>query len=148
MKVIFLKDVSRVGKKHDIKEVNDGYAVNFLFPRKFAVMATAQSLAELERNKKEVSIRREVQEGLLIKNLEELKGIIIIMKGKANDKGHLFSAIRKKELAELIQKEKHIEIDEDFIVLDKPVKEIGEFEIPVVIKGKKSFFKLKVEAEK
>ena len=78
MKVIFLKDVSRVGKKHDIKEVNDGYAVNFLFPRKFAVMATAQSLAELERNKKEVSIRREVQEGLLIKNLEELKGIIII----------------------------------------------------------------------
>ena len=70
------------------------------------------------------------------------------MKGKANDKGHLFSAIRKKELVELIQKEKHIEIDEDFIVLDKPVKEIGEFEIPVVIKGKKSFFKLKVEAEK
>jgi large subunit ribosomal protein L9 len=153
MKVIFLKDVPRVGKKHDIKEVHDGYAVNFLFPRKFAMSATAQNLAELERSKKEVSIKREVQEGLLVKNLEEIKNIIIIIKGKANEKGHLFSAIHKKELIEAIQKEKHIEIDEEFIMLEKPVKEVGEFEIPVVIpapskagKGKKSFFKLKVEA--
>jgi large subunit ribosomal protein L9 len=111
------------------------------------MMATAQNIAELERNKKEVSIKREVQEGLLIKNLEEIKGIMVVLHGKANEKGHLFSAIHKKELAEVIQKEKHAEIDEDFIVLEKPIKEVGEFEIPVVIKGKKSFFKLKVEAQ-
>ena len=54
MKVIFLKDVSRVGKKNDIKEVHDGYAINFLFPKKLAISATVQNLAELERNKKEV----------------------------------------------------------------------------------------------
>lgn len=152
MKVIFLKDAPRVGKKYDVKEVHDGYAVNFLFPRKFAVMATAQNLRELERNKKEVIIKREVQEELLARNLEEIKNITITIKGKANEKGHLFSAIHKKELVEAIQKEKHIEIDEDFIVLEKPIKEIGEFEIPVEIsakggsasggKNKKSFFKL------
>ncbi|MEI8270473.1 MAG: 50S ribosomal protein L9 [bacterium] len=147
MKVIFLKDVPRVAKRHDIKEISDGYAVNFLFPRGLAKMANIQNLAELERNQKEVSIKREVQEGLLLKNLEEIKGIVLTMKGKANEKGHLFSAIHKKELVEAIQKEKHVEIDEDFIVLDKPVKEIGDFEIPVVIKGKHSFFKLKVLAE-
>ena len=145
MKVIFLKDVPRVGKKNDIKEVHDGYAVNFLFPKKLAISATVQNLAELERNKKEVSIKREVQGELLIKNLEEIKNITIIIKGKANEKGHLFSAIHKKELVEAIQKEKHVEIDENFMELEKPIKEIGEFEIPVIIKSKKSFFKLVVE---
>ena len=57
----------------------------------------------------------------------------------------MFSAIHKKELVEAIQKEKHVEISEDFIFLEKPIKEIGEFEIPVIIKNKKSFFKLKIE---
>lgn len=145
MKVIFLKDVSRVGKKNDIKEVHDGYAINFLFPKKLAISATVQNLAELERNKKEVSIKREVQGELLMKNLEEIKNVTITIKGKANEKGHLFSAIHKKELVQAIQKEKHVEIDEDFMELEKPIKEIGEFEIPVIIKGKKSFFKLVVE---
>ena len=146
MKVIFLKDVPRVGKKYDVKEVHDGYAVNFLFPRKLAMMATIQNLAELERNKKEIVVEREVQEGLLIKNLGEIKNVTITMKGKANDKGHLFSAIHKKELVEILKNEKHIDIGEEFIDLPKPVKEVGEFEIPVVIKNKKSFFKLIVEA--
>jgi large subunit ribosomal protein L9 len=146
MKVIFLKDVPRVGKKYDVKEVHDGYAVNFLFPKKFAMMATIQNLAELERNKKEIVVEREVQEELLMKNLGEIKNVTITMKGKANDKGHLFSAIHKKELVEALKNEKHIDIGEEFIDLPKPVKEIGEFEIPVVIKGKKSFFKLIVEA--
>ncbi len=145
MKVIFLKDVPRVGKRNDVKEISDGYAVNFLFPRKLAVMATPQNLSVLERSQKEVTIKREVQEGLLIKNLEEIKGIVLTIKSKANEKGSLFQAIHKKELVAAIQKEKHVEIDEDFIVLEKPVKEIGEFEIPVLIKGKKSFFKLIVE---
>ena len=53
MKVIFLKDVPRVGKRNDIKEVNDGYAVNFLFPRKLAEMATPSAINELEKRKKE-----------------------------------------------------------------------------------------------
>ena len=48
MKVIFLQDVPRVGKRHDIKEVNDGYAMNFLFPRKLAELATSKAIAELE----------------------------------------------------------------------------------------------------
>jgi large subunit ribosomal protein L9 len=145
MKVIFLKDVPRVAKKYDVKTVNDGYAINFLFSNKLAMMATIENLAKLERMKKEVSIKKEVQEELLVKNLEEIKNITIIIKEKANEKGHLFSAIHKKELKEIIQKEKHIEIDENFIILEKPIKEIGEFEIPVEIKNKKSFFKLIIE---
>ena len=145
MKVIFLKDVPRVRKRHDIKEVPDGYAMNFLIPRGLAQTATPKAVAELELRKKEVVIEREVQETLLLKNLEEIKGKIVMMKSKANDKGHLFSAIHKKEIIEELKRQQNANIDEDFIVLEKPIKEIGEFEIPIEVKHQKSFFKLVVE---
>ena len=145
MKVIFLKDVPRVGKRHDIKEINDGYANNFLFPRGLAKVATTQALLELEKSKKEFVIKKEIQEDLLQKSLDAIKGKIIIMKMKADDKGHLFSSIHKKDLVELMKKDHKTEINEDFIVLEKPIKEIGEFEISIEIKNKKSFFILKVE---
>ena len=145
MKVIFLKDVQRVGKKYDIKEVNDGYALNFLFPNKLAEMATTKTMADLEKRQKEIIVEREIQEGLLIKNLEEIKGKTITMRGKANDKGSLFSSIHKKEIKEELEKEHKIEIGEEFIILEKPIKEVGEFEIPIEIKHKKSSFKLVVE---
>jgi len=145
MKVIFLKDVQRVGKKYDIKEVNDGYALNFLFPNKLAEMATTKAITDLEKRQKEIVVEREVQEGLLLKNLEEIKNKVITIKGKANDKGSLFSAIHKKEIKEELEKNHKIEIGEEFIILEKPIKEIGEFEIPIEIKHKKSSFKLVVE---
>lgn len=145
MKVIFLKDVPRVGKKHDIKDMNDGYAVNFLFPRKLAEIATLKAIAQLEKNKKEILVEREIQEELLVKNLEEIKGKLIVIKGKTNEKGSLFSAIHKKEIIEAMKKEHRAEVNEEFLMLEKPIKEIGDFEIPIEIRGKKSFFKLKVE---
>ncbi len=145
MRVIFLSDVPRVGKRHDIKEISDGYATNFLLPRKLAVMATPKAVAELELRKKEIAIEREVQESLLLKNLEAIKDRVITIKGKANDKGHLFSSIHKKEIIEAMKGQNHADIGEEFIVLEKPIKEAGEHEIPISIKGKKSSFKLVVE---
>ena len=145
MKVIFLQDVPRVGKKYDVKEVNDGYAVNFLLPSKLAIKATPQAVAELEMRKKEIVLEKEVQESLLLKNLEEIRGKAITIKGKANELGHLFSAIHKKEIIEEMKKQQHADIGEEFIVLEKPIKAIGEFEIPISIRDKKSSFKLIVE---
>jgi len=145
MKVIFLKDVPRVGKKHDVKDVNDGYAVNFLFPHKLAEAATIKTLADLEKRKKEILIEKEIQEELLEKNLEKIKGKVITIKSKANEKGNLFSAIHKKEIIEAMKREHRVEIDEEFIILAKPIKETGDFEIPVEIKDKKTLFKLVVE---
>ncbi len=145
MKVIFLADVPRVGKRHDIKEINDGYAVNFLFPRKLAEPATASAVSNLERRKQNIEIEKEVQDDLLMKNLEEIKGKVVHIKSKANDKGSLFKSVQKKEIVEAMHREHHAEISEDFIVLDKPIKESGEFEIPISIKGKKSSFKLVIE---
>ena len=145
MKVIFLKDVPRVGKRNDIKEVNDGYAVNFLFPRKLAEMATPSAINEFEKRKKEVVIVREIQESLLDKHLAEVKDKIITIKAKTDPKGHLFSAIHKKEIAGELMKQYKAEISEEFMILEKPIKELGEFEIPIKIKNKTSSFKLIVE---
>ncbi len=145
MKVIFLQDVPRVGRKYDIKEVNDGYGINFLFPKKWAMLATPKAIEEIERRKKEIVIEREVQDDLLNKNLEEIKDKVITLHAKADEKGHLFSAIHPKMIVEAMNKEAHAQIDEKFIVLEKQIKEIGEFDIPIVIRNKKSSFKLKVE---
>lgn len=146
MKVIFLKDVPRVGKRHDIKEVNDGYAMNMLFPRKLAEMATPKAIADLEMRMKNLEVEREVQEDLLEKNLEEMKGKVLTVSAKTDEKGHLFKGIHSKELSDEMKKQHHADISPEFIVLDKPIKETGEFTIPIEIKGKKSFFKLVIQA--
>ena len=135
----------RVGKRHEIKEMNDGYVMNFLIPRKLAELATPSAIASLEKRKKNIEIEREVQTDLLMKNLEEIKGKKITIKGKANEKGSLFKSIHVKDIVAEMKKQNHADIAEEFIVLEKPIKEIGEFEIPISIKGKKSSFKLVVE---
>ena len=145
MKVIFLQDVQRVGKRYEIKDVNDGYALNFLFPKKLAEAATQKAIAELDKRKKEIIIEREVREELLLKNLENIRGKIVTITTKADEKGHLFSGIHKKEIAEAAMREHIAQISEELIMLDKPIKEIGEFDIPVEVKGKKSSFRLIVE---
>lgn len=145
MKVIFLHDVPRVGKKYDVKDISDGYATNFLLPKKLAELATPKSIAELEKRKKNIEIEREVQDNLLLKNLEAIKGKIITINAKADDKGHLFSKIHTKEIVEAMKAQNHADIGEEFIILEKPIKEAGEHEIQISIKGKKSSFKLVVE---
>jgi large subunit ribosomal protein L9 len=145
MKVIFLKDVPRVGKKQDIKDISDGYAVNFLLPRKLAELATPKAIALLEKRKKNIEIEREVQTDLLMKNLEEIKGKVVTIKGKSNEKGSLFSAIHKAEIIKELKSQHNADISEEFIILEKPIKELGEHEIPISIKGKESSFKVMVE---
>src|SRR3989344_1393166 len=140
MRVIFLQDVPRVGKRYDIKEVNDGYAINFLLPRKLAEPATPKAVAELEKRKKNIEIEREVQESLLLKNLEAIKGKAITIKAKADEKGHLFAQIHKQQIIDSMKEQNHADIGEKFIILDKPIKEIGEHEIAISIKNKKSSF--------
>ncbi len=144
MKVIFLKDVPRVGKRNEVKVVNDGYANNFLLPNKLAILATPQAIKNLELKQKAIVVEKEIEENLLIRNLKELEGKVIHLSGKANDKGHLFSSVHKKEIIEALKSEHHIDIKEDIIILDKPIKELGEIKVPIEIKGKKSFLSLEI----
>ncbi len=147
MKVIFLQDVPRIGKRHDVKEVNGGYATNFLFPRKLAVVATPKALEELKKKENEIQIERQVRDDLLLKNLAEIKGKTITIKAKTDEKGHLFSAIKAHQIVEEMARTHSAQIDEKFIVLEKPIKQVGEFEVQISINGKSSSFQLVVEKE-
>ncbi|MCF7833943.1 MAG: 50S ribosomal protein L9 [Candidatus Pacebacteria bacterium] len=147
MKVIFLQDVPRVGKKYDVKEVNDGYATNFLFPRKLAERATPEATNKINQKKQEISIRKEIKDELLDKYLEDIKGKVVEIKAKADEKGHLFSGIHKKEIIEALTKKYRAEIDEDYLVLEKPLKEVGEFDVEVKVKSKSATLKVVVVGE-
>ncbi len=145
MKVIFLKDVPRVGKKYDIKDVADGYAMNSLIPRKLVEIATPKSIAELAKRKQNIEIEREVQTDLLMKNLEEIKGKVLHLKVKADDKGHLFKGVNAADIVAGMKTEHHADISPEFIMLEKPIKEVGEHEIQIEIQKQKSSFKLVIE---
>lgn len=145
MKVIFLRDVPKVGKKHETKEVPDGYGRNFLLKRGLAEIATTGAIKRVEEIKKNVEVGKKIQEDLLIKNLEDLGGITITLKEKANEEGHLFAGIHKEEIISEIKKETRLDMSPEFIELDKPIKKTGEFDINVSVRGKKAKFKLIVE---
>lgn len=142
MKVIFLKDVPRVGKRNDVKDVNDGYAINFLIPKKLAELATVKSVNALEQKNKEIILERTMAEQAIIKIMNQIKDKEVTIKGKANEIGHLFSAVHKKEIVEALKREHKIDINEDFLDLEKPLKETGEFEIFVKVKDRKTTFKV------
>ena len=98
MKIILLKDVPKVGKKHETKEVPDGYGRNFLLKRGLAEIATASAIKRVEEIKKTAAVEKKIQEDLLMKNLEDLNDITITLKEKANEEGHLFAGIHKEEI--------------------------------------------------
>ncbi|HEY4511665.1 MAG TPA: 50S ribosomal protein L9 [Candidatus Paceibacterota bacterium] len=148
MKVILLKDVPKVGKKYEIKAIADGHALNFLIPRGLAEAATANNLKKLETLKATDATEKKVQADLLAKNLKSLEGVVVEITGKANEKGHLFASIHTDTIVAELMKQKHLSLPTEFIKIAKPIKEIGDHEIPVLINDKKASFILKVTATK
>ncbi|KND47885.1 MAG: ribosomal protein L9 [Parcubacteria bacterium C7867-006] len=146
MKVIFLKDVQSVGRKYDIKNVADGYALNMLLPKKLVEIATPQAIKKIEEMKANDLTQKRIQEELLQKNLEAINSIVVTIKGKANEKGHLFAGITKEMLISEIQKVSRLNIDPELIVLPKPIKEVGEHKITIQAGNKKAELTLVVES--
>lgn len=147
MKVIFLKDVSKVGKKYDVKDVSSGYALNFLIPKGLVKVATTEGVAKIETLKKGLEADRKVQENLLEKSLNSIEGKEVELKQKVNEKGHLFGSIHKEQLAELISSSLGVNIDPSFVVLEKPIKEAGVHEVEVKVNGKTAKLKINIIAE-
>jgi len=148
MKVILLQDVPKIGKKFEIKNVSDGYAANFLFPRGLAERASATTEARAVTEQKARAEEQKIQADLLAKNIESLKDIRIEIAAKANDKGNLFKGIHKDEILKALKKQAHIDLPEDAIVLDEPVKQAGEHTIPAVMGDRSGAFTLVVTGAK
>lgn len=136
MKVILLKDVKGTGKKNEVKEVSDGYARNFLLPKKLAVPADNTNMKELnEKNKsKENKAQKEYEAAVeLGKRMEELN---VVIYSKSGDGGRLFGSITSKDIAEQIKKQHNIEVDKRKITLDEPIRVLGSRFVDIKIHQK------------
>ena len=147
MKVIFLKDVPKVGRKYEVKNMADGYALNLLIPKGLAIAATADALKRIELIKSRDEGERRVHEELLLKNMKELDGVTITMTERANEKGHLFAGVHKAEIIPAIEAQTRLQIAPEFLVLDKPIKETGEHKVEVKIKDKSVKFTLVIKGK-
>ena len=148
MKIILLQNIPRVGQKYDIKDVANGYGRNFLVPKGLAKLATKRAIENVGVLKVKHDGEMKIKNNLLAKNLEDLNGVEVVMQEKANDKGHLFAGIHKEEILPPLKKQTHLEIGAEHIVLEHPIKEIGEHEINVKVEDKTATFKLIVEQKK
>ena len=147
MKVILLKDVKKIGKKYEVKNVADGFALNMLIPNGLAIPATPGNVNMVETKKKGDALENAKTEAELQKALNEIKGISIDIAGKVNDKGHLFAGIHKTEIIEAVKKQKGVNIAEEHLLLEKPIKEVGEHAITVKVGDREAVFKLNIKPE-
>ncbi len=147
MKVLLLKDVKGIGRAHEQVETKDGFALNFLIPQKLAISATPSEVGKAEFRLKQVVEQQEVDMKLLEQNLISLAEAHIVINKKVNEKGHLYDAVSVPEIIQATKEQTHIDLPEDSIKLEKPIKEIGTFKIPISLKETFGAFSITIEAE-
>ena len=130
MKVILLQDVKKVGKKGDVVDISDGYARNFLFPRKLAEEANNNNMHILNTKKENERKKKLAEIEAAQKLASELKGKEIKIEAKSGNGGRLFGAITSKDVAELINKQFKLSVDKKKIVMDT-IKVAGSYDIEI-----------------
>ena len=125
MKVILTQDVKSQGKKGQLVEVSDGYARNFLLPKKLAVIATAENLNTMKQQEK----ARKAQEAAEKAEAKKLEGLTVKIAAKAGEGGRLFGAVTAKEVSEALSQQHGVNIAKTKLVLDEPIKACGGYQI-------------------
>ena len=131
MEIVLLEDVNALGKKGQIVTVNDGYARNFILPKKLGVEATSKNLNDLKLKKaNDAKLAAEILAAAkeLAAKLDESKVTLSI---KAGEGGRAFGSVSNKEISKAITDQLGLEIDKKKIVLNDPIKSIGSFEVPI-----------------
>ena len=137
MRVILIKDVARLGRRSEVKEVPSGHALNFLIPRKLAIVATSTNMKRLEEEVKKRDTQAESSQKSFEEALLKLGNMNVVLQARANEKGHLFKGVGAHDIAEhLIANGFAITVDD--IALPQPIKSIGVHEVNLMrgeIKG-------------
>lgn len=131
MKVILLQDVPGTGKKNQIINVSDGFARNYLFPRKWAREATPQAVADVERRNeleraKEAAKRQEAED-----LARQLKEKVIALEAKGGEKGRLYGSVTSQEIADALYKQHDIQLDKRKIELSEPIRTAGDSQVTI-----------------
>ena len=131
MKVILTQDIKGVGKKDEIINANDGYARNFLLPRKMAVEANSQNMSLLQGRKDSSNFKKEQEKENALMIQEKLSKIMLKVKVKAGGNGKIFGSITSKEIATELKNQYNLDIDKKKILLKDSIKELGVFNIEI-----------------
>ena len=146
MKIVLLKDLHKVGRKYDIVEVADGYALNSLIPARAAEAATDAVINKYSKLRDlEFASRKAVEEEVLAK-MDMLSGKVFEIHAKANEQGHLFAAIHKDEIVAAIKDAAGITLDASYLQLDAALKQVGTFEIPLHVRDVEKSLTVEIKA--
>ena len=131
MKVILLQDVKSLGKEGDVVDVSDGYARNFVIPKKLGVEAN-------DKNKNDLKLTQQRQAKEAAEKLAEaqklardLEQVTVVVRMKAGEGGRVFGSVSAKEIAQEAKKQFNLDLDKKKIQLSDPIKSFGSFEIPI-----------------
>ena len=131
MKVILLEDVKALGKKGEIVNVNDGYARNFIFPKKLGLEATAKNLNDLKLQK--ANAEKVAQQNLEAAQAfaKELETKEVILTLKTGEGGRIFGSVSTKEIAEAAKKQLNLDLDKKKMQLTEPIRHLGVTQVPI-----------------
>ena len=129
MKVILLQDVKGQGKKGQLIDVSDGYARNFLLPRKLAQEATADNVNTMKMNDKALQEKRQKEREQAVALEKVLKAMTLTVTAKGGGAGRLFGSVTNAEIADALAKQHKIELDKRKIVLKEPIKNVGTYTV-------------------
>lgn len=133
MKVILQADVKGTGKKGQVFEVADGYARNFLLPKKLAVPATTGNVLDISHKKELEEGRKGREKEAAVALADKLSALLIEVKTKTGEGGRLFGSVTSKEIADGLKKQHGVEVDKRKIDIKEPIKALGDYEVHVKI---------------
>ena len=129
MKVILTQDVRGQGKRGQMIEVSDGYARNFLLPRKLAQEATADNINTMRMNDKATQERQAKERAEALELRNRMKDMTVVVTAKGGGAGRLFGSVTNTEVSEALAKQADIQLDKRKIVLDEPIKSVGIYTV-------------------
>ncbi len=130
MKVFLLKDIENVGLAHEIVKVSEGYATNFLLPKKLAVKVTPENESSYAQKVRVIEHRKEVVSSKTSMLAEKIKNLKLTLKKKLHDNGKLYGAVNPLEIVELLSIE-GVSVSKSQILIDKSIKERGIFDVTI-----------------
>ena len=129
MKVILLQDVKGKGKKGQMIEVSDGYARNYMLPRKIAVEATADAVNTMRMNDKAAAEKAAKERAEAMEISKKLRDMTLVVTAKGGGAGRLFGSVTNQEIADALQKKAGIKLDKRKIVIADPIKSVGTYTV-------------------
>ena len=148
IQVYLLKDVEKVGMAGSVVRVSEGFAMNYIIPRKLGVIVTADNMKSLKARSVTVQVKTEVVNSKLAMMAEHIKTLVVTLKERTHDDGKLYGSVGAAEVVDML-KEKGINVDKKQVEFDKAVRSIGEHKVAVRLNSKlRPQFTLKIVGQK